>query len=110
MPLPLDGVRVLDLTNIIAGPLGSLQMSMLGAEVIKIEKPGAGDLARKMGSDAEFRRLLMGVSFCMHNAGKKSVTLNLKHERGREIFKRLVKDADVVLENFRPGVMKKLGL
>jgi len=110
MPGPLEGVRVLDLTNIIAGPLGSLQLSMLGAEVIKVEKPNGGDLARKMGADPEFRNLLMGVSFCMHNAGKKSITLNLKNKTGKEIFKRLVKDADVVLENYRPGVMKKLGL
>ena len=110
MSLPLVGVRVLDLTNIIAGQLASLQLSMLGAEVIKVERPGTGDLARKMGSDAQFRSILMGVSFCMHNAGKKSLTLNLKHKRGKAIFKRLVKDADVVLENYRPGVMKKLGL
>jgi crotonobetainyl-CoA:carnitine CoA-transferase CaiB-like acyl-CoA transferase len=110
MSRPLDGVRVLDLTNIIAGPLGSLQLSMLGAEVIKVEKPQGGDLARKMGTDVQLRELLMGVSFCMHNAGKKSVTLNLKNKTGKEIFKRLVMDADVVLENYRPGVMKKLGL
>ena len=110
MSLPLDGVRVIDLTNVLAGPLCSYQMAMLGAEVIKIEVPGVGDLARKMGGDPELGRMGMGASYCAANAGKKSITLNLKHVRGKEIFRRLVKDADVVLENFRPGTMKKLGL
>lgn len=110
MSLPLHGVRVLDLTNVIAGPLASYQLVMLGAEVIKIEVPGRGDLARKMGADPKMGAANMGASFCANNAGKKSLTLNLKEERGREVFKRLLKDADVVLENFRPGVMNKLGL
>ena len=110
MTLPLHGVRVLDLTNVIAGPLASYQLVMLGAEVIKIEVPGRGDLARKMGSDPKMGEVNMGASFCANNAGKKSITLNLKEARGREVFKRLLADADVVLENFRPGVMQKLGL
>lgn len=110
MPLPLQGVRVLDLTNVIAGPLASYQLVLLGAEVIKIEVPGRGDLARKMGGDPKMGAVNMGASFCANNAGKKSITLNLKEKRGREVFMRLVKDADVVLENFRPGVMNKLGL
>lgn len=110
MPLPLHGVRVLDLTNVIAGPLASYQLVLLGAEVIKVEVPGRGDLARKMGGDPKMGAASMGASFCANNAGKKSITLNLKDARGREVFKRLVKDADVVLENFRPGVMNKLGL
>jgi CoA:oxalate CoA-transferase len=110
MPLPLSGVRVIDLTNVLAGPLASYQMAMLGADVIKIEVPGVGDLARKMGGDPDMGNKGMGASYCASNAGKKSLTLNLKHQRGKEIFARLVKDADVVLENFRPGTMKKLGL
>ena len=110
MPLPLDGVRVIDLTNVIAGPLASYQLVMLGAEVIKIEVPGIGDPARKFGADPSLGSKRMGASFFASNAGKKSLTLNLKHERGREIFQRLVKDADVVMENFRPGTMKKLAL
>lgn len=108
--LPLHGVRVLDLTNVIAGPLASYQLVMLGAEVIKIEVPGVGDLARKMGADPELGAKGMGASFLALNAGKKSITLNLKNDRAKEIFKRLVGDADVVLENFRPGTMKKLAL
>ena len=110
MPLPLDGVRVIDLTNVIAGPLASYQLVMLGAEVLKIEVPGIGDLGRKFGADPELGKKRMGASFFASNSGKKSMTLNLKQERGREIFRRLVKDADVVVENFRPGTMKKLGL
>ena len=110
MPLPLDKVRVLDLTNVVAGPLASYQLVMLGAEVIKIEVPGVGDLARKMGADPSLGQKQMGASFLALNAGKRSLTLNLKDARGKEIFKRLVRHADVVLENFRPGAMKKLGL
>jgi formyl-CoA transferase len=110
MPLPLDGVRVIDLTNVIAGPLASYQLVMLGAEVIKIEVPGIGDLGRKFGADPALGKKRMGASFFASNSGKKSITLNLKHERGKEVFRRLVKDADVVVENFRPGTMTKLGL
>jgi len=110
MPLPLDGVRVVDLTNVLAGPLCSYQLVMLGAEVIKVETPGSGDLARKMGADAALGDALMGASFCAANAGKQSITVNLKHERGKDIVKRLVRDADVLLENFRPGTMTRLAL
>ncbi len=110
MSLLLEGVRVLDLTNVISGPLCSYQLGMLGAEVIKIEVPRRGDLARGMGCDSELIAAQMGDSFCAINAGKKSITLNLKDDEGRRIFKALVETADVVLENFRPGVMKKLGL
>jgi CoA:oxalate CoA-transferase len=106
----LKGVRVVDLTAVISGPLCSYQLAMLGAEVIKIEVPGIGDIARRLGADAELNEKLMGVSFCALNAGKKSITLNLKDERGRKILLALVKDADVVVENYRPGTMKSLGL
>jgi CoA:oxalate CoA-transferase len=110
MTLPLDKVRVVDLTNVVAGPLASYQLVMLGAEVIKIEVPGVGDLARKMGADPSLGQRQMGASFLALNAGKKSLTLNLKDVRGKAILKRLVREADVVLENFKPGTMKKLGL
>lgn len=110
MALPLTGVRVLDLSNVIAGPLGTYQLAMLGAEVIKVERPGTGDLSRKMGADPARGRKLMGTSFFSTNAGKRSITLDLKDERGKAIFRKLVADADVVFENFRPGVMDRLGL
>lgn len=106
----LEGIRVLDLTNVLAGPFCGYQLVQVGAEVVKIEVPGSGDLARQLGADADLNRKHMGASFLAQNAGKRSVTLNLKHPDGRELFLRLVRTADVVLENFRPGVMDRLGL
>jgi crotonobetainyl-CoA:carnitine CoA-transferase CaiB-like acyl-CoA transferase len=106
----LAGLRVLDLTNVLAGPFCCYQLAQLGAEVIKVETPGTGDLARQLGADPELNGRLMGASFLAQNAGKRSVTLNLKSAKGREAFLRLVATADVVVENFRPGVMKRLEL
>jgi CoA:oxalate CoA-transferase len=110
MSLPLDGVRVLDLTNVLAGPFCSFQLALLGAEVIKIEQPGTGDLARQLGADPAWSNELMGTSFVAVNAGKQSVTINLKTPEGNRIFQELVALSHVVLENFRPGVMKRLGV
>jgi CoA:oxalate CoA-transferase len=104
------GVRVLDLTNVLSGPFATMHLALLGAEVIKIENPADGDLARKLGCVPEYNRKLMGTSFLAQNANKKSVTLNLKAAEGKEIFRRLASGADVVVENFRPDVMKRLGL
>lgn len=106
----LEGIRILDLTNVLAGPFCSYQLALLGAEVIKVEVPGTGDLARQLGADPALNASLMGVSFLAQNAGKKSVTLNLKSVRGKSLFLDLVDRADVVLENFRPGVMDRLGV
>ncbi|MEA2982435.1 MAG: hypothetical protein QOF09_4258 [Alphaproteobacteria bacterium] len=106
----LAGLRVLDLTNVLAGPFCCYQLAQLGAEVIKVEAPGTGDLARQLGADPELNRRGMGASFLAQNAGKRSITLNLKHTKAREAFTRLVKTSDVVVENFRPGVMERLGL
>jgi len=106
----LEGIRVLDLTNVLAGPFGAYQLALLGADVIKVEAPGSGDLARQLGADAELNRALMGASFLAQNAGKRSVTVNLKSAAGSEVFRRLVQSADVVIENFRPGVMERLDL
>jgi crotonobetainyl-CoA:carnitine CoA-transferase CaiB-like acyl-CoA transferase len=106
----LEGVRVLDLTNVLAGPFCCYQLAQLGADVIKIEVPKSGDLARQLGADPELNKRLMGASFLAQNAGKRSLTINLKNQDGKEIFSRLVATADVVIENFRPGVMDRLGL
>ena len=106
---PLSGLRVLDLTNVLAGPFCAHQLAHLGAEVIKVEAPGRGDLARQLGADPALNDAGMGVSFLAQNAGKKSVT-NSKRLPARKAFLRLVESADVVLENFRPGVMSRLGL
>ena len=105
----LENVRVLDLTNVLAGPFCCYQLAQLGADVIKIEAPSTGDLARQLGADAELNRRLMGASFLAQNAGKRSLTINLKSRAGKAVFRRLVATADVVVENFRPGVMDRLG-
>jgi crotonobetainyl-CoA:carnitine CoA-transferase CaiB-like acyl-CoA transferase len=106
----LDGIKVLDLTNVLSGPFATLHLAWLGAEVIKIENPTDGDLARKLGCVPEFNKKLMGTSFLAQNANKKSLTLNLKKKEAKDIFLKLVAEADVVVENFRPGVMDRLGL
>ena len=105
----LEGVRVLDLTNVLSGPFATLHLALLGADVIKIENPEGGDLARKLGNVPKYNKQLLGTSFLAQNANKKSLTLNLKAEEGKEIFRKLVRRADVVVENFRPGVMARLG-
>ena len=106
MPLPLEGITVLDLTRLIPGPFCTLILADLGAEVIKVEQPGIGDYERQI---RPFQGE-MAYRFMMLNRNKKSLGLNLKQDEGREIFLDLVRRADVVVEGFRPGVMKKLGL
>jgi CoA:oxalate CoA-transferase len=110
MPGLLDGVKVLDLTNVLAGPFCGYQLALLGADVIKVETPDGGDLARQLGASPALNRGLMGVSFLAQNAGKRSIALDLKNPEGRRTFLDLVASADVVLENFRPGVMDRLQL
>src|SRR5256714_12765350 len=110
MPGLLAATRVLDLTNVLAGPFCCYQLAQCGAEEIKVKVPGSGDLARQLGADPALNRRGMGASFLAQNAGKRSLTLNLKSPKGREAFSRLVASADVVVENFRPGVMERLGL
>jgi crotonobetainyl-CoA:carnitine CoA-transferase CaiB-like acyl-CoA transferase len=106
----LEGVRVLDLTNVLAGPLAAYQLALQGAEVIKVETPGTGDLARVLGHDPKLSKKLMGASFLAQNAGKRSITLNLKSKGGKAALMKLVATADVLVENFRPGVMDRLGV
>jgi CoA:oxalate CoA-transferase len=103
---PLEGIRVLDLTWVLAGPFASMVLCDLGAEVIKVERPPYGDAARTTAP------IVNGEScyFFSINRGKKSICLDLKSERGKELFLRLVDLADVVMENFTPGSMDKLGL
>ncbi len=102
----LDGVKVLDLTRVLAGPYSGMLMADMGAEVIKIEIPGKGDDSRVF-----FPQVKEQSAYFMNlNRNKKGITLNLKDERGKEIFRDLVKEADIVIENYRPGTMAKLGL
>src|ERR1700682_280392 len=110
MTKALAGIRVLDLTNVLAGPFCAYQLGLLGADVIKIEMPKTGGLARQLGADASLNAQLMGASFLAQNGGKKSVTVNLKSEDGKAVLRRLVEITDVLVENFRPGVMNRLGL
>ncbi len=106
----LEGIKILDLTNVLSGPFSTLHLAWLGAEVIKVENPRDGDLARKLGCVPDYNKKLMGTSFLAQNANKKSITLNLKKDKAKEIFKKLVETADVVVENFRPGVTDRLGI
>lgn len=105
----LEGVRVLDLTNVLAGPFAGYQLALMGAEVIKVEPPGTGDLARQLGADPGLSGEGLGVSFLAQNSGKRSVTVDLKSAGGKDVFAKLVARADVLLENFRPGVLERLG-
>jgi CoA:oxalate CoA-transferase len=107
---PLHGIRVLDLTNVLAGPYCAYQLALLGADTIKVETPRTGDLARTLGADPALNRKQMGASFLAQNAGKRSIALNLKHAAGRIVLEKLAERADVLVENFRPGVMTRLGL
>jgi crotonobetainyl-CoA:carnitine CoA-transferase CaiB-like acyl-CoA transferase len=106
---PLRGIRVLDLTNVLAGPYCSYQLMLFGAEVVKVEVPGSGDLARHLGPDPELNHAGLGASFLAQNAGKKSIELDLKDSAQRAVFEDLVRGADVLLENFRAGVLDRLG-
>lgn len=106
----LKNIRVLDLTNVLSGPFCGYQLALLGADVIKIESPEGGDLARQLGADAGLNKEYLGASFLAQNGSKRSIELNLKNAQDVAIFRQLVQTADVVLENFRPGVMDRLGL
>ncbi|WP_295371927.1 CaiB/BaiF CoA-transferase family protein [uncultured Pseudacidovorax sp.] len=110
MPASLRGIRVLDLTNVLAGPFACHQLAHMGADVIKVESRQGGDLARQLGADPELNRRHMGVSFLAQNPGKRSITVDFKKPAGKEVLRRLVRSADVLVENFRPGVMQRLGL
>lgn len=104
---PLRGLRVLDLTRVLAGPFSTMILADLGADVIKIERPGSGDDARHFGP---FLPGGMSAYFASINRGKRSVGLDLNVERDAEVFSRLVEKADVLVENFRPGTMERFGL
>ena len=108
--LPLDGVRVLDLTHVLAGPYATGQLALLGAEVIRVERPGGDDFVRRHGGTAQMREAGLGASFLSQNAGKRSIAVNLKAPEGRELVLKLAETAQVVVENFRPGVLERLGL
>lgn len=103
--LPLQGIRVIDLGQVYAGPYCTLQLAYLGADIIKIEPPGTGEYLRMLKTDGD-----VGYAFMMLNANKKSVALNLRLPSGREVLMRLLKDADVLVENYLKGAMEELSL
>lgn len=105
---PLEGVRVVDLSHALAGPFCTYHLGLLGAEVIKVERPEVGDDMRHYTEHAGLR--LMSAPFIATNAGKRSVTLDLGSAAGREVLERLVRCGDVLVENFRPGVAERMGL
>ena len=104
---PLAGVKVLDLTQIMAGPMCTMLLADMGADVIKVERPGTGDDTRRMGS-----RLTHDIAggFLALNRNKRSIALDLRADEGKAVFRRMAETADIVAENFRPGVMDRLGL
>src|SRR5581483_11855532 len=107
---PFEGIRVIDATHVLAGPFAAYQLAVLGADVIKIEDPNEPDQSRGGGTDKALNRIQMGTSFLTQASNKRSIALDLKKEEDREALKRLVKTADVFVENYRPGAFDALGL
>jgi crotonobetainyl-CoA:carnitine CoA-transferase CaiB-like acyl-CoA transferase len=107
---PFEGIRVIDVTHVLAGPFATYQLAVLGADVIKVEHPDEPDQSRGVGSDKELNRRKMGTSFQTQASNKRSITLDLQQAKDREILKKLVATADVFVENYRPGAFEALGL
>jgi crotonobetainyl-CoA:carnitine CoA-transferase CaiB-like acyl-CoA transferase len=110
MTRPFEGIRIIDITHVLAGPFAAYQLAVLGADVIKVEHPDEPDQSRGTGTDRALNRAGMGTSFLTQGSNKRSITLDLKQEKGREVLKRLVAGADVLVENYRPGAFEALGL
>ena len=103
---PFKGIKVLELTSTVSGPFAGMMLADQGADVIKVEPPGIGDLARFMGTIKDG----MGAMFSTLNRNKKCICLDFKNTEDLEIFKQLASSADVLIENYRPGIVKKLGI
>jgi crotonobetainyl-CoA:carnitine CoA-transferase CaiB-like acyl-CoA transferase len=110
MTRPFEGIRVIDVTHVLAGPFAAYQLAVLGADVIKVEHPDDPDQSRGAGTDKELNRRNMGTAFLTQGSNKRSITLDLKQEKDRELLKKLVATADVFVENYRPGAFEALGL
>ncbi len=109
MTKAFEGLRVIDFSQVLAGPFAALQMALLGADVIKIEQPGQGDQMRTMMADNDLADMKLSAAFLGVNSNKRGITIDLKHPAAEEILHRLLKDADVVIENFKAGVLERLG-
>jgi crotonobetainyl-CoA:carnitine CoA-transferase CaiB-like acyl-CoA transferase len=107
---PFEGIRVIDVTHVLAGPFAAYQLAVLGADVIKVEDPNDPDQSRGAGTDTALNLAGMGTSFLTQASNKRSLALDLKQERDRDILKKLVATADVFVENYRPGAFEALGL
>jgi crotonobetainyl-CoA:carnitine CoA-transferase CaiB-like acyl-CoA transferase len=107
---PFEGIRVIDVTHVLAGPFATYQLAVLGADVIKVEHPDDPDQSRGVGADKELNRCKMGTAFLTQASNKRSIALDLKLEKDREVLKKLVATADVFVENYRPGAFEALGL
>ena len=107
--LAFDGIRVLDLTHVLAGPFATYQLALLGADVIKIESRDASDMSAAVGPEDNLNDAMMGTHFIAQGSNKRAITLNLKSEDGCEILRKLIDSADVVVENFKFGTLAKLG-
>ena len=107
---PFEGIKIIDVTHVLAGPFAAYQLALLGADVIKVEDPHECDQSREGGSDHDLADQKMGLQFMTQASNKRAITLNLKTEKGREVLKKLVKDADIFVENYRSGAFAKLGL
>ncbi len=110
MSRPFEGIRIIDITHVLAGPFAAYQLGLLGADVIKVEHPDDPDQSRDSGSDNDLNHANMGTGFLTQGSNKRAITLNLKTEQGRDILRRLVATADVLVENYRPGAFEALGL
>ncbi len=110
MKRPFEGIRVIDVTHVLAGPFATYQLAVLGADVIKVEHPGEPDQSRGSGTDKALNRRNMGTSFLTQASNKRSITLDLKEQHDRDVLKGLVGTADVFVENYRPGAFEALGL
>ncbi|MGE0419192.1 MAG: CaiB/BaiF CoA transferase family protein, partial [Acetobacteraceae bacterium] len=109
-PRPFAGIRVIDITHVLAGPFAAYQLAVHGADVIKVENPHDPDMVRILGSDADDNARGMGSAFLTQASNKRAITLDLKHPDGQAVLKRLAATADVLVENFRPGALAALGL
>ena len=110
MTRPFEGIRIIDITHVLAGPFAAYQLAVLGADVIKVEHPDDPDQSRDSGTDRMLNRANMGTGFLTQGSNKRSITLDLKTEQGKEILKKLVNRADVLVQNYRPGAFEALGL
>jgi crotonobetainyl-CoA:carnitine CoA-transferase CaiB-like acyl-CoA transferase len=110
MTRPFEGVRIIDITHVLAGPFATYQLGLLGADVIKVEDPNEPDQSRDSGTDNDLNYAGMGTGFLTQGSNKRAITLNLKTEEGRTILKKLAATADVLVENYRPGALEALGL